>query len=293
MNTICIIACHSDSDIKKDTLKNNIKYLKEISSKIVIVGSAEFPIDINYYKDDDFEIEILYFANDDNLCYKKYFGWYITENINNLFKKYNNYILVNDSIVITRSLYDFQEIFFPNMEMTGIVASGQLAYHYQDFLRRYNFEGLKKIMTLIQQNLYKHHKVFDLIVQCEVNSMCIFTTHNTNVLYENKNSSINIHYDDSSIREYLFNRNYPIIKLKKILFTDYDKNIIIDDFNDKEYLYLNKDLNHVSNLREHFFTTGMKEGRIYKKLQKTVLFKVLKDYISQSPNVQWINKYKI
>jgi hypothetical protein len=294
MNTICIIACHSDSDIKKDTLKHNLKYLKEISCKIVIVGSSEFPIDINYYKDDDFEIEILYFANDNNLCYKKYFGWFISENIDNLSKKYNNFILVNDSIVITKSLYDFADLFLPNIEMTGIVASNELAYHYPDFLRRYNIEGLKKIMSVIQENLYKYSTIFDLIVKCEVNSMCIFTTHTTNVLYKQESGSINIHYDTFYMEKYLFEKNYPIIKLKKILYTEYDNNFIPIDFNRYEYLSLNKDLNHCphKDLKSHFIKHGINEGRHYKKNQPTFLCKILKKYISINPELDWIYKYK-
>jgi hypothetical protein len=291
MKILTVIACHSNCDLKKEALKHNLKYLKEISSKIVIVGSSEFPLNVSEYNEDDFKLEILYFPNDQNLCYKKYFGWYICQNLNLLFKNYSDIILTNDSFIITRSLLDFKNLFLPNIEMTGILASGQTAYHFPDFLRRYNKNGLQKIMSIFQKNLY-NNSVFNLIINCEINSMCDFTVFQTNLLYDYSKYKSNIHFDNELIKQTL-NENYPIIKIKKIRSNYYFSKDLPDDFDAFIYKSLNNDLPFIneSEIKNHFLNNGIKEGRIYKENQKTVLCNELSNYIENNQHLHWLKKF--
>jgi hypothetical protein len=210
-----------------------------------------------------------------------------------LFNNYDNIILTNDSIIITRSLFDFEKLFLPNIEMTGIVAVSERAYHYPDFMRRYNKTGLRKIMSIFQKYLYKFEELFPLIITCEVNSMCEYTTITTNVLYDFSKYQELIHYDNNIIKETL-SSNYPILKVKKIgLSTEYiSKNFPID-FNPKEYKSLNSDLKLDSDIQltEHFRKDGMKEGRLYKKNQKIIFCEALEKFIKSKDDLQWIMKY--
>ena len=41
-NVLCIMACHTNSQIKINAVKNNIRFFNEISDKIVIIDSLEF-----------------------------------------------------------------------------------------------------------------------------------------------------------------------------------------------------------------------------------------------------------
>ena len=215
-NILCIIACHSNDELKKETLKNNIKYFKEISSKIVIVASSEYQLDLKYLKEDDFEIEILYVLNDSDLCYKKYFFWYMSQNLEILFNTYTDIILTNDSFIISRSILEFKNLFLPNIQMTSFLASSILTYHFTDFLRRYNKEGLIKIMSVIKRHINKNMSYFELIVNIEINSMVEFSHSEINVLYPVEFENVNIHFEDDILYVYLYKKNYPILKIKKL-----------------------------------------------------------------------------
>jgi hypothetical protein len=115
-NIICVIACHSNSDLKKLVIKNNIGFLKKICDKIFIVASSEFPLklsDICNSEDDIYittNVEIMHVPNDIlHLCYQKYCSWYTTKltDIN----QYTDFILTNDSFVIVRDLNDYKQLF--------------------------------------------------------------------------------------------------------------------------------------------------------------------------------------
>jgi hypothetical protein len=293
-STVCIIASHTVTSLKKLLIKHNIKYLQLISSKIFIVASTEFPLELSDVTDDveNSNVEIMHVPNDSkNLCYKKYCAWYnlYSDDLN----KYTDFIFTNDSILFTRELNDFQKLFNPNCEMTGLVASNELQYHYPDFLRRYNLIGLHKVMNYYINNLGKYDNIFALIVNFEVQVMNLFQKSDIRVLYDTeKDHTCNIHYHEECINKYLFKLNYPVIKIKTLLSPRY-YNIVPNDFNPEEYKDINKDLINLSleQCKDHFIKFGMQEGRLYKKQMTEILCKTLKDYIHNNSNLFWIQKY--
>jgi hypothetical protein len=188
---------------------------------------------------------------------------------------YKNIILTNDSILITRSLYDFNKLMTPDTEMVALLDSYQTKHHYPDFLRAYNSVGIKKIINYYQENKQKITDFFSVITIYEIESSYIFNS--VNILFKSADTTpVNIHFSNTILFDYLYNKQYPIVKIKKILNTEYETFPL--DFNKKEYKMLNADLKHLNEdndeLKIHFQEHGMKEGRPYKKnqLQNKLMF---------------------
>jgi hypothetical protein len=200
MKTLCIVACHSDSTIKIESLKQSRKFLEEITDDIIYVNSIGCTSP--FYS--------LFTENTKNVCYDKYL--HILSSID--LEKYDNYILTNDSIFIIHSLLEFKKLFDPSVEMTSLVSSNEYVLHYPDFLRRYNKIGIKKIIQFYKENL-KEQTILQLIADIELKC---HTIHNSiNVLYPIENGyNYNIHFDNVMLKKYLDNK-YPILKIKKLI----------------------------------------------------------------------------
>lgn len=277
--TLTIIASHTNNELKKKTIMNNIKYLKNISDKIIIVDSKECS-NIEYENlviknNPDILIDFFYTDNTVFLCEKKWLDIYKTDS--NISNEYNNFILTNDSFVLTRDIYDFEKLFINDIEETTILASNESFYHHTDFLRRYNKNGFVKIMNYIDEQIKitADKSVFtnDVIYNFEMLSHKFFSK--TNYLYF-ENDPVNIHFIEPYTQKYLEELNYPIIKLKrlqcanyKVCPVNYDKN----PFNPETYKMMHSDLHHLSNtqLKTHFEAYGIKEGRKYYVDQEIII----------------------
>jgi hypothetical protein len=324
--TLCIIACHTNSDIKYNALLHNLQHLFTLSDNIVIINSLGYKhlniekkiketynnINIIYnnklsdklcdiykntysdlknltknelrnhwknngiYEGRDLNIPIKniyleYQQNDTMWGQSKWFNYLNRINYN----LYKNVILTNDSIIITRPLDEIKSIIMSNdnYEMVSIIDSNEKKYHYTDFFRCYNINGIKKLLEYNEIHKHNNYNEDMLVKTYEIDTTYIFDKkkciYNVDAEYDK-----NIHFDDDVYSNYIEN-NYPIIKIKKInspIIVKYDttfENIL--DFNPEEYKKINTDLNKVNNndeLIEHFKNFGMKEGRLYKKSQQ-------------------------
>lgn len=290
MNQLLLIACHTNSEIKKKSLLHNIPYFSELCNNIVIIQSTEC-------KDEELENNInkinkniifFYMPNDKYLCHGKWWSYLNTIN----YKEYDNITLTNDSYLITKSLNDYKNLIHKNVELVVLLDSHEIKYHYPDFLRTYNKIAIEKILNYY--NIYKYNIItfYDVIIYYEINSSVLFN--NVKVLYNNKktNKFTNIHFDNVELKEYLYNLNYPIIKLKKLNSNTYPVNFKIPtDFNPSEYKLLNFDLSHLNNseLRKHFIKSGINDGRLYKKNQIITLPTFLIEYLKDNHLLNIIN----
>lgn len=260
--TLCIVACHTSSDIKIESLHASRPYIKEISDDVIYINSSEFQ--------SKFIIKNMqYTPNNELLCYSKFL--YILSRID--LNKYENFILTNDSIVIVNSLLPFQSLFHENCEMTSLCSSLQDRHHYPDFLRRYNRQGVCKIIQLYSSSIPTY--TFNLIRNVEF-AHDMFKT--TNVLYPAEDNT-NPHFDNSKVIRYINTLNYPVLKIKHI-----ESNIkyltIPTDFDASIYKSIQSDLSHMSDkeAHDHFINCGMSEGRLYKHNQIKV--KKIRDILS-------------
>jgi glycosyltransferase involved in cell wall biosynthesis len=261
---LVIIACHTNDELKEKVLVYNLKYFSELSNTIVIVNSYK-------YNDDSFECRINnlglesfivfdYVQNDKFLYYSKWVNY--LQKID--YTKYNNITLTNDSYLITRSLEDYKNLIDPSINLVALLDSYQIKYHYPDFLRTYNKQGIKYILDFYNSRINSDSE----LVNFPIDSSKIFSS-SVKILYKtNSDISEDIHLIDDHLEKYLNKFNYPIIKLKKIRDKKYYFNFPTD-FDSNDYKSTNPDLNHLDlkGLFEHFIYYGPSEGRFYKKKQ--------------------------
>lgn len=266
---ICIISCHTDSQIKIDSLIENIKYFFQLSNKLIIINSLEFE-NLNleekiFEKYPNGEIEIYYTENNNYYNYGK-LEYYILKGDD--YKKYENIIITNDSFLIIRSLENFKSLFIPEVEMSTLHCSHEREFHATDYLRRYNQKGFEKLWEYFKENKKNIESFGDVINICEINSTKIFSEFNT--LYNSENIKVNVNFKEPECQNYIENLNFPIIKIKKLLLTIYETTNIPLDFDTNTYREMNVDLKKISEdkLFEHFFNFGISEGRLYKKNQE-------------------------
>ena len=197
------------------------------------------------------------------------------------YSSYDHVVLTNDSFIITRSLLDLTALVEPNTELVTILDSYQSKYHYPDYLRIYNSVGLSKIIQYYETNMSHITDFASVINTFEIGSSCIFD--DVKVLYKNNGDfDGNIHFDNYYLEEYLYRRNYPIVKIKKLLSNYYVDKTIPDDFIAREYKFLNVDLIGFTDTDayNHFKNHGIFEGRQYKKNQRCKLPDFLEHYMN-------------
>ena len=69
-------------------------------------------------------------------------------NDTNCIEKYNNFILINDSFLITKSLNNLKNAMNNNYDVISISESYERKYHLPDFFRCYNKNSIKIILNL-------------------------------------------------------------------------------------------------------------------------------------------------
>lgn len=331
--TVSVVACHSESSTKINSIVNNVHYLNEISDIIYIIDTDSLKDNnliqslqdsypdacINYQLTDKkaleymrenkdlshFTIEeakkhflthgykepcrlnifssfifVLYCENY-GYCYGKWQHFY--ENIAND-TKYKNYILTNDSFLITRPLNDFGSLIKSDKyDLISLNASNKMSYHYTDFLRNYNSASIDIYIKFLSTQLSLCENFLDLIQYIEVPSYKLFD--NCACLYDSEPGFFeNIHFADDKIMHYLNELNYPVVKIKKINCNyppDMNNNVPIlpKDFNRDDYRRFYPDLKNVVDLEEHYLKNGYFENRCYKKGQYVFIYPPLKKYL--------------
>ena len=214
--------------------------------------------------------------NDKYVCQGKWKTYLETHD----YSKYGNIILTNDSFLITRSLEDYKRIINPATELSALLDSYQLEYHYPDFLRAYNQAGIKKILNHYATNMDKIYTFNDCINFFEVAGTALFE--NVNILYKNHTKHVsNIHFFDIATAVYLYDMNYPVIKIKKLTSNSYTE--VPQDFNPIEYKEVNPELCSFDEkeLTSHFMDHGIYQGKLYKKNQKPKLPEYLEKYLEK------------
>jgi hypothetical protein len=269
---LLLIACHTNSLLKKDSLLHNIKYFYELCNNIVIINSLECK-DIELEDKLNKELQCIeksaklifeYIPNDIYICQGKWMYY-----LNKIpYTVFDNIILTNDSYLITSSLNNYKELIKPSVELVALLDSYQSNYHFPDFLRTYNLTGIRKLLNHYEQNKSNITNFMSIINYYEIESSRLFD--NVEILYKNETKeTYNIHFDNYQLERYLYNLNYPIIKLKKITSNFYNNINMPTDFNPEEYRSLHADLLEFDDnfLINHFLNHGIYEGRLYKKNQ--------------------------
>jgi hypothetical protein len=218
-------------------------------------------------------INFEYTENTHLICHKK---WY--DCLKNLNLK-NNFILTNDSFVLVNNIENFVKQSFllglKGIDMLGIIDSNENLNHLPDFLRIYSENGIKLWMEYYEKNLQNCRSFLDMIKVMEIGSSNFFK--NKDSLFKvDETYKKNIHFDDELNKKFICELNYPIIKIKRLQFTDYKNHPILNKFENKDgslpsdfcpkfYKSLHIDLKDLSDedAKIHFIRFGIDENRQY------------------------------
>ena len=285
-NILTIIACHTNSPLKLQSLIHNIRQFLKISTRIIICNSNEFKKTIveeqirAKYPTDVNKIVFEYIKNDHFVCHNK---WHkMIEKYKHQLHHYTQYILTNDSYLFIDNIELLAQKININYEMQSILISNEGHRHYTDFFRCYNYGGLLKINNYYKNFIDSNTKSLNfiqIIQQLEMKSHEIF--YKACGIFEEK-EPVNIHFIEPYKRNYIVDTNYPIIKLKAINTTIYTSSSLPDDFDELNYRSLHPDLFHITDkkdLANHFTNNGSVEGRLYKRGQKIILPQYIYKYL--------------
>lgn len=208
-----LIACHTFNKLKILGIENNLNKLSlsKYPIDIYLIDSKEFKGNLEYLRYTNNVKDLVYFENTNLICHDK---WY--KMLNKIKCSYDKYILMNDSFLILKNIDDFLDYcHVKNKELIGILDSNEITYHYPDFLRFYNKNGVKKWMNFFNLKKSPDLNFNDIILKLEIGSTNI--TDSKDCFYKvDKDYYGNIHYDDKALEHYINNLKYPIVKLKKI-----------------------------------------------------------------------------
>lgn len=211
-------------------------------------------------------------------CYGKWLNYF--EKIDNSITNHN-YILSNDSFLITNKLNKFNNLISENKyDVVSMLASNQFKYHYTDFLRCYNNTSIKEYISFIKKELSISNGFSDVIQNIEIPSVNLFF--NKACVYDAEPGyDGNINFDNNKLFHYLNDLDYPIVKIKKINSNFYNDANLPEDFEGESYKRIHADLINIPDPVEHFLHCGIPEGRIYKQNQVININPQLKEYLSK------------
>jgi len=276
-STICIIACHTDTNTKKRIILHNLQYLTLIAHKFVFVDSDECrSANLKGYIRDVFptlDTSVLYVHNDSVLVCALKFIIYL-ENHKKEYSSYDRIILTNDSYILCNPLDKFGLLKDDDdYDMIGILASNEIRYHYPDFLRAYKTSEIFKLVEYFRINQHKMNTRDSLIEIFEIDSTMLYPKRKA--LYEAEPGYMeNIHFNLEKLHEYIVHKKYPIVKLRFLysvsMSTMYkNTNTLPIDFEVAEYRRLYPFLANMSEIEitNYYVQFGMLVGDRYRKGQ--------------------------
>jgi hypothetical protein len=270
---IAIFACHTNCIKKYISTLSNINNIYSHIEKFIIIDSQNEEFALRLKNDLKNNNKLLSHYIIKNNVYLDFGKWiHVLSEYN--FDKYDNILLINDSIIITEEISQYFNYFQKINKEVNLYAyndSSQLnIYHYQSYLFMINKKIISKFINFFnsRKEFIKDEK--SLIEQMELNLTNIDTYHDCFLkLAKEHNKHKNIFWENEPLYEKLIkDKSFHIFKLKKI--NDHYKHFhytiekYINMF-DKNYYLLNyTDLvkfKDVLDLKKHYIEFGFNEGR--------------------------------
>ena len=241
---LTIIACHSDSLLKYNTILNNIKYFNFTNNHIILVTSKDEKYSKNVkekIKEMNLYRLISYFEipNDSHLDIGKW--CHALSRINLHF--YDFVVFTNDSFVITSSILHFyNRMINTNVELYGYNDSTQIKYHYQSYLFGVKKEAVNKLVDLYiskKKILLSYEEVVNNI---ELKLVETFSTKDCFLKIGDLGEiGLNIFFNNDNLYQKLLStRLLPFIKVKRLL-NKKENNEINETNQINQYENLNED----------------------------------------------------
>jgi len=229
---LTIFACHTNKLLKYNTVINNIPYLLFPNNDIVIINSSNeiYSNKLKKYISDKSEInkpnnKILKYIEIPNDKYID-IGKYIhvlnaIETDDSMKKDYDFVVLINDSIIIKRSIAHFYNMTIKmDKELYAYNDSSEIKYHYQSYLYAIKYNAIHKLLDYFNSHKFEINGYKDVIdiIELELNS--IYANDCDCFLKIAKlpcNINKNIYFHNDILYNLLFNNGIlPFIKIRAL-----------------------------------------------------------------------------
>jgi hypothetical protein len=224
---LTIIACHTNSIIKYNTLINNIPHLVYPNNDIVIINSSNEKlgeklkkyIQSDVYPHKNNIIHYLEIPNDDkHIDFGKYmYALNFIQNNKSNDLHFDFIVFINDSIVIKKSIGYFYNLMIKNnKELYAYNDSNEQKHHFQSYLFAIRFNVIDKLMNYYENNKLNIRGYGDVIQILELKLNEIYTDNDCFLKVANISMGKNIFFN-IELYTLLFNSGIlPFIKLKTV-----------------------------------------------------------------------------
>jgi len=229
---LTIVACHTNTLLKYNTVINNIPYLIFPNNDIIIINSSneKYSDKLKRYittKSDintpnNKIIKYIEIQNDKYIDIGKYIHVLnIIETDESLNKEYEFVVLINDSVIIKNSITHFYNMTIKmNKELYAYNDSSEIKYHYQSYLYAIKYNAIHKLIDYFNIHKFEIHGYKDVIDKIELELNNIYANDNDCFLKIAKlpcNINKNIYFhNDILYNLFLNNQILPFIKIRAL-----------------------------------------------------------------------------
>ena len=159
---LTIVACHTNTLLKYNTVINNIPYLIFPNNDIIIINSLneKYSDKLKRYiatksainTPNNKIIKYIEIPNDKYIDIGKYIHVLnIMDTDGSLSKEYEFVVLINDSIIIKKSIAHFYNMTIKNnKELYAYNDSSEIKYHYQSYLYAIKYKAIHKLIDYFE-----------------------------------------------------------------------------------------------------------------------------------------------
>lgn len=226
---LTIFACHTKSLLKYNAIINNIPYLFFPNNDIIIINSSneKYSDKLKNYistKSDSNNkiIKYIEIPNDKYIDIGKYIHVLnVIETDDSMKKDYDFVVLINDSIIIKKSITHFYNMIIKmNKELYAYNDSSEIKYHYQSYLYAIKYNAIHKLLDYFKSHKFEINGYKDVIDIIELELTGIYANDCDCFLKIAKlpcNINKNIYFHNDALYNLLFNNGIlPFIKIRVI-----------------------------------------------------------------------------
>jgi hypothetical protein len=226
---LTIFACHTNTLLKYNAIINNIPYLIFPNNDIIIINSSnekysdKLKTYISIKSDSNNKIiKYIEIPNDKYIDIGKYIHVLnVIETDDSMKKDYDFVVLINDSIIIKKSITHFYNMIIKmNKELYAYNDSSEIKYHYQSYLYAIKYNAIHKLLDYFKSHKFEINGYKDVIDIIELELTGIYANNCDCFLKIAKlpcNINKNIYFHNDRLYNLLFNNGIlPFIKIRMI-----------------------------------------------------------------------------
>jgi hypothetical protein len=215
---LTIMACHTDSILRINTIVNNLKYLRFKNNDIIIINSKNTKHGNNLKTIcNNMSIQYIEILNDTALDSGK---WMHVLKHNSI-HPYKYVVFTNDSFYINNPVCHFYNLMMTrNVDLYGYNDSTQITYHYQSYLFGIKRESVHKFITHYESVRHLLTDYLSVVSNIELKLTSIFQSKDCFLKIGNfyKHKDKNIFFNSDSLYIKLMqNQLLPFVKLKRLI----------------------------------------------------------------------------